>query len=177
MQERPQLKKVRPMGLTDTIILAIDPAVRRLGWCLGQGDRYILSGCLDLMNGHKKVDIWTRMGWLREWMEQVVVDYAPDVIAVEWPMATVKNIEAFIKLGMALGVIGSVAAQFDVAVIAVNPAQVKATGYHKNATWEAAMLVGKKRVGKDEADAVGCWLAGLQIILERALEGKGQSGD
>lgn len=140
------------------IILAFDPGSVTTGWCVGQDSQYCASGVLRLQGRRSdKRTIWERVALLSGLVRAMIEDHVPDVIGVEWPMGPGGN-AAKIKLGMILGVIGAEAGSAGVPILEVNPTEVKDTKCSKDNLVYAGAIAGRD-VRKDEADAIGAYLA------------------
>ncbi len=160
------------LNIADTVILAVDPSTRLVGWCVSQGSRYVASGVLDLSRGRKKVNVWVRLGRLRKWMDESLLRWSPDVVACEEPAGDHGNRWADRRLGNAQGIVFSETSRCGLPFIVVHPSQVQATGLSKAnrlSMMSAAALAGKEKVGEDEADAIGIGQAALVVLRERAL--------
>ncbi len=160
------------LNIADIVILSIDPSTRLIGWCVSQGNRHVASGALDLANGRKKIDVWVRLGRLREWMDETLARWSPDVVACEEPTGDHGNRWTDRRLGNAQGIVFSEANRYGLPFIVVHPSQVQATGLSKAnrlSMMSAAAFAGKERVGKDEADAIGIGQAALVVLREQAL--------
>lgn len=138
-------------------ILALDPGTRLMGWCVGQAG-YLSSGVLGLQPpGPIGRTIWDRIHEIGGFLKATLASVKPDVVGVEWPMGRGGN-AAKIKLGMVLGAIALEAGRAGVPVLEINPQEIKRTDVHKDALVYAAAIAGRA-VRKDEADAIGCYLA------------------
>jgi len=160
-------------------ILALDPGSVYTGFAVGYDGQYVHSGVIVLQTRgrSKRRTIWARCALLYSQLSALIDDVAPDVVGVEWPMGPGGN-AAKIKLGMVLGVIATCAGQRDLPVFEVNPTEVKQTGCHKGALAYAGAFAGRK-VRKDEADAIGVFLALYSkirhISIQEALDTWGDS--
>lgn len=141
------------------LILALDVSTTNTGWCIGDGPDYIASGVFS-----PKGDLWTRIVAIGHEVKRLNFAYGPlAVVAFEEPQGNHGNMGTNIKLGYVNGVaLGALLLSLDAPeLLPVHIAQIKATGCHKRARPVAAAIAGKREVGEDEADAIGCWLAAL----------------
>lgn len=150
------LKSVAEFQIGHTILF-VDPGTVRAGWCVGAGRDYLASGCWTLKKSREKKPIWDRVHEFSLLLRAAIEDHFPDVIGIEWPMGPGGN-AAKIKLGMILGAVAAEAGQAGLPVLEINPTSIKEQGVHKDALPRAEAIVGRK-VKRDEADAIGGWLA------------------
>lgn len=138
-------------------ILALDPGSNFTGWCLGDEGEYVSSGVFTLYDSREPRTIWQRLHLFGDLLQSLMIYKAPTVVGVEWPMGPGGN-AAKIKLGMIMGIIAMEASQHCCTILEVHPSSVKATKCSKDNLVYASALA-KKTVKKDEADAIGVFLA------------------
>lgn len=161
------------MPIVNKIVLALDPSTANVGWCVGQGDRYIASGCFS---PDQRRCARHRIYEAVDWFVEVVRQHDPDVLAIEEPAGDHDN-RYTDRLLAGLGYALEAVAHLEIGlrpedIIRVWPATVKQTGCHKGNVGQtiAAAEAGKVSVGPDEADAIGTWRAAHGILYEEALE-------
>jgi hypothetical protein len=153
--------------------LAVDASTSCVGWCVGEDDKYLVSGYV-VPTGD---DAWARADWSSFWLAALLAVHKPDVFCYEYPSGNRNNMDTNLKLGHMMGTcLNVVRMHFLIEgnieksdrVIIIRPTQVKKTGVHKNdfslvyqltqKKFEWKTKVEKSRLG-DEADAIGVWLA------------------
>jgi len=136
-------------------ILALDPSSTNVGYCIAQGRDYAASGCFAPRG---KADVRVRRIVL--WADGMLQTYEPNIVALEEPAGDHGNRKTDRLLARVGGAIEALAVLRGLPVVRVWPSQVKATKCCKDNLRYAAAVAGKA-VGKDEADAIGVWLAVL----------------
>lgn len=141
------------------IILLLDASTTAVGWCLAQGPRYIDSGTY-----RPKGNADERIGKIVDWLRDKMSAHNPDHVGIETPTGEHGNRRTDRLLGRVGGNIEGACRVFGISAVWIHAMKVKATGYHKHARRDAALLVGKERVSGDEADAIGLWQAWLNEV-------------
>jgi len=149
------------MPPADPVTLNLDASSTNVGWCLAQGRRYLNSG-----DYRPRGETDERVTAIAFWVQDMLQAHAPDLVAIEEPTGNHLNPRTDRLLARVGGNVEGVCLTSGVPVRWVHAMKVKATGYHKNAVWDAARLVGKSSIGPDEADAIGVWQASLVIDME-----------
>ncbi len=147
------------MNGPNDIILALDACSTSIGFCLGQGARYIDSGTYRPRGNADE-----RVKAIARWFHAMVLKYNPDQVVIELPTGEHGNRHTDRLLGRVGGNIEGICHLLGIAVAWLHAMKVKATGYSKDKPGDAALLVGKRRVGPDEADAIGLWQAWLAEV-------------
>ena len=117
--------------------------------------------------------LWAFSLWVRGMARSYLIDgtlYRVAIVAVEEPAVSKGNLDTDRKMGAAMGIVYAGAASLEIGVIRIKPSQVKATGYSKKnaqSMRDAALLAGKDKVSKDEADAIGVAMAAVKKLRER----------
>jgi len=148
-------------------ILALDASTTAVGWCAAEDGEYVVSGVFRPAG----VDAQARLQAIHEWLYRRMSAIGPTVLAYEEPHGDKGNRRTDRWLGAVMGVALSVACEFRCQFVRVHNSTVKATGYHKGAIRDAALLVGKepREMGGDEADAIGVWQAVERMKREEEL--------
>lgn len=136
-------------------ILALDPSSTNVGYCIADGDDYILSGTFSPPS-----DADARVQAISRWARDKIARYEIVYLILEEPTGDHGNKKVDRLLARVGGVIEAHALAYGAQVARVFPMQVRATGCHKHALAVAASVAGKRSVGPDEADAIGVWIAG-----------------
>ena len=136
-------------------ILALDASSTNVGYCVAVGSDFVISGVFS-----PKGDADARVRAISAWARTKIWRYEIEVVVIEEPTGDHGNRRTDRLLARVCGVIEGHAYAYGARVAWVHPQQVKATGCHKDALLVAATISGKPRVGADEADAIGVWLAG-----------------
>lgn len=149
------------------IILALDPSSTNVGYCLAEDATYILSG---VFKPKGKAD--ARVAAIVEWAAYYLTTYEPETVILEEPAANNahRNPKTDRLLARVGGIIEAVALLNHIPVARVWPSQVKASGCSKDTRPFTARLVGKTKIGPDEADAVGVWQAYLTELQKQRFE-------
>lgn len=107
------------------IILGIDPGTNVMGYGLirkqNNALEYLNMGVLNLK---KEEDPLVKLGKIHECIESLILEYKPDVMAIEAPFFG-KNPQSLIKLGRAQGVAISVAIRNNIEVFEYAPLRIK----------------------------------------------------
>lgn len=137
-------------------ILALDPSSTHIGYCIAAGDEYVASGVFV-----PKGQADGRLAQIVDWALHKITIYEPEIVVLEEPAANNahKNPKTDRLLARVGGAIEAVALLNGVQVERVWPSQVRASGVSKDGLWAALRITGKKKVGPDEADAIGVWQA------------------
>jgi Holliday junction resolvasome RuvABC endonuclease subunit len=143
-------------GANSEIILALDASSTNVGYCLAQGERYLNSGVY-----RPKGEADLRVNAIASWVGGMLQVHDPDLVAIEEPTGSHRNLRTDRLLARVGGNIEGVCVANGVPVRWIHAMKVKATGFSKDTAREAALLVGKGSVGPDEADAIGVWQAAL----------------
>lgn len=151
------------MSEKGTVIrMGLDQSTTAVGWAVGQGEQLVGSGCYR----PRSKDAWGRIAEIGAWLEQMVADWQPAVIAAEEPTGRHHNPRTDRLLGAVMGVVAERARVAGARFVRIHPMQVKKTGFHKRATDVVARIIGKRRVSQDEADAIGVLYAAVQAERE-----------
>lgn len=160
------------------IILGLDASSTAVGWTVIAGDRIAQSGAFDLVS-----DLWwTRIRTLDEWLrykiEGVITRFGLPIIGYEIASGSHRNTKTDRILGAVEYVCRCAADEIGCEFVQVAPAQVKATGYHKDALiyaeaaireyWPAfAFDLSTQRLhdlAGDQADSIGVAFAARAIL-------------
>ena len=148
-------------------ILALDPSSTHVGWAIFdyRGDPYD-SGVIKPCG---KPD--ERIRKIVEWADELLRHGTYSLVVIEEPAANNahRNPKTDRLLARVGGAIEAVAILHGAEVARVWPSQVKATGVSKDHLEAAAALTGRK-VGPDEADAIGVGLAYLSQVAKEKQE-------
>jgi len=147
--------------MDDQIILALDASSTNVGWCLAQGNRYLSSGVF-----HVKGERDERVHIIAQWTAGMLDVHDPDLVAIEEPTGSHKNLATDRLLARVCGNVEGVCTLSGVTVEWIHAKKVKATGFCKDTRWQTAQLAGKPSIGPDEADAIGIW----QAVLVKARD-------
>jgi Holliday junction resolvasome RuvABC endonuclease subunit len=146
-------------------ILALDPSTTAVGWCYANGNDYVASG---VYKPHGRGALG-RIRQIRRWLEKHIDSLEPAIVGTEEPTGSHRNARTDRLLGMVAGAVLAECDRAGVEFAFVNAMKVKATGLCKDTAGDVALLIGKKEVSGDEADAVGVWRA---LIDERGWFGE-----
>lgn len=146
------------------MLLALDPSTTAVGWALFDGKTYRYSGAFKPPQDNADNRIVAIGNWLNQlrWREI-------DTVACELPTGDHANRDTDRKLGGVFYLCMFVAMTHGAEFHTIYPVQVKAVGVHKGnlraATEYVRDAAGDKdrKVGPDEADALGAALAFLRI--------------
>lgn len=150
------------MENANPIILALDASSRNVGWTLAQGNRYLNS---DVYRPRGDAD--QRVALIAGWTVQMLRLHDPDLVAIEEPTGSHRNLKTDRLLARVCGNVEGVCTAYSVPVIWVHAMKVKATGLHKDDLWLAARFIGKPSIGPDEADSIGTWQAALTLLANQ----------
>jgi Holliday junction resolvasome RuvABC endonuclease subunit len=142
-------------------IVSFDPSSTNVGYCVAEDGKYCESGVFK----PKGKDREARLGSIFWWVLAFLQEHRPDVVAFEEPAGDHRNRKTDRLLANVGGLI--LAAAFLVETprcVRVWPSQVKASRCSKENRVYAAAVSGKRKVGPDEADAMGVWLAAEKLI-------------
>ena len=145
------------------MILALDASTTAVGWCLADGAEYVDGG---VYKPKRRADIWERMQQIKEWLCLMLGQGHVKLVAYEEPVPNRGNMKTNRNLGALMGIAFTVAGDNGAQFLRVHPMKVKATGLCKDSRRIVAAYVGKEEVGGDEADAVGVWMAALEMMRE-----------
>lgn len=146
-------------------ILALDASTTAVGWCAADGDQYVASGVYKPDGGKA----WERIDDFGMWLCLMLqLPDGPQLVAYEEPHGNHGNRRTDRLLGAVMGTAARVCSENRVQFVRVHNAKVRATGYHKRAIGEAQLLVGRRGMTGDEADAIGVWQAVLVMMREEA---------
>ncbi len=113
------------MVKTEKIILGIDPGTNIMGYGLlrvrGNKAEMMTMGVIDM---HKMVDPYLRLGKIFERVTGIIDEYLPDEMAIEAPFFG-KNVQSMLKLGRAQGVAIAAAIRHDVPIHEYAPMKIK----------------------------------------------------
>ena len=156
--------------MTAKIVLALDASTAAIGWCVGQGERYLNSDTYRPPGECAEARILA----LARWLVDIVTTYDPDLVAIEKPMGHHGNLRTDRLLARVGGIAEGVCRTMDppVDVVYIHPIHVKQTPFHKHATLAAANYAGKDSVSGDEADAIGVWHVALGEIRAQAFRNR-----
>ena len=109
-------------------ILGIDPGVATTGWGVVEDSKAADNGLISIDYGvittPKEMEQGDRLLELQDGMEEIIAEFAPEVVAVE-QLFFCKNVKTALSVGEARGVILSVAARAEVPIEEYTPLQVK----------------------------------------------------
>lgn len=109
------------------IILGIDPALVNVGWgviCYNNAQlKYVASG---VINTNANIALHYRLAAIANKIEQVIVEYKPDIVALEETFINTNAISS-LKLGYARGAIMSVIGKLDLEMREFKPNMIKKT--------------------------------------------------
>jgi crossover junction endodeoxyribonuclease RuvC len=152
-------------------VLGIDPGSRRTGWGVvrleGTRLHYLAAGTIAVPT---KLVLAKRLRLIHEGLEQVIVEHAPETVAIE-EIFFAKFPNAALKLGHARGVALLVAAQAELEVHEYPPAIVKRTVVGRGAADKTqigrlvtALLGLKTPPEEDAADALAVAITHIQAM-------------
>jgi len=157
-------------------VLGIDPGSRRTGWGVVQLEgtrlRPVGAGTIAVS---EKLPLAKRLHMIHQGLQQVIVDYQPEAVAVE-EIFFAKYANAALKLGHARGVALLVAAESGLDVHEYPPAIVKRTVVGRGAADKTqvgrlikALLGLKEPPEEDAADALAVAITHIQASRSKGL--------
>jgi crossover junction endodeoxyribonuclease RuvC len=147
-------------------ILSIDSGIERTGYAIFKNKQYVISA---LIKTSKSLSTEIRLEEIYSQLKKVFDKYKPDVMVLE-QLLFFKNQKTFIRVAQAQGVALLLAAQNKIKVEFLTPLQIKqiVTGYgqaDKKSVQKMIRLTTAIDIKQDdEADAVACGLAYLQLV-------------
>lgn len=170
-----QLPRV-PEGLPWPVVLGIDPGTLVMGYGAvvqrPEGPRLLAAGVLRAGRGS---DVPTRLGSLRQQLDQVLVSLRPSVVVVEHAYSAV-NVQSALRVGEGRGVALSAAACHGARVVQYQASQAKKTlvGVGSADKERVARMVGLE-LGLDELpqplDATDALALALTFVFRSRFEG------
>jgi crossover junction endodeoxyribonuclease RuvC len=155
------------------IILGIDPGIARVGWGVieVQGSKILVKE-YDCFETPKTDDEGKRLVAIHKFLEKLIKDFKPDVVAVEELYFTT-NVKTAIRVAQARGVILLVAAQAGLEVYPYNPLSIKTavTGYGK-ADKNQVMAMVKQILKLDKNPKLDDTADALAVALSHAFSYK-----
>lgn len=146
-------------------ILAFDASTTNVGYCLGDSGQYLTSG---VFRPPRRAESHQRITEIVFWAMRLIEERRPDVIAIEEPAGDHGNRKTDRLLAGVWWSLYTVAVLHGVRkIVRIWPSQVKATKVSKANRAYAAAVAGKHRVGPDEADAIGVWIAAESKVGQR----------
>jgi Holliday junction resolvasome RuvABC endonuclease subunit len=163
-----------------SFLIALDPSSTNVGYCVVRDGEVVTSGTFTPDNHGDNADAAAdcRTMQIILWANDLFQAYPPAVLAMETPAGNHGNRRTDRLLGRVWGALESAAiitAQQTYTepprIIAVYPTQVKSTKASKDNPRYAAAVVGKRKVGPDQADAIGVWLYAESLLRIAELQG------
>ena len=147
------------------ILLALDASTTACGWCLMEDGEWQESG---VWKPPPKLPWWQRVqcyeASLGAWIWRLDID----TVVYELATGNKGNMHTNRLLG-AVEYVTRRACLINPTLITVTASQVIASGCHKHALYVASAIAGREVTSGDEADSIGCGLAGWKKIREERL--------
>lgn len=148
------------------VVLSIDSGIESTGYAIFKNKKYVTSA---LIKTSKSLKTETRLMEIYLKLVEIVKKYKPEVMVLE-QLLFFKNQKTFIRVAQAQGIAMLLAAQNMIKVEFLTPLQIKQiiTGYgkaDKKSVQKMIKLTTEININQDdEADAVACGLAYLQLV-------------
>lgn len=148
-------------------ILALDASTTSVGWCVAEDDEYIDSGVFRPGGD----SWWIRLASFQYWLHGQFAPTGFGITSLFYEIATGNkgNMHTNRLLGAAEYIVREIAEFVECPLTTVTASQVRASGCHKDALSVASSIAGRPVESGDEADAIGCWLAGLAKLKQESL--------
>lgn len=147
-------------------ILALDLSTKNIGYTFALGEEYQFGGSVELQGDL----LDTCLTMATRWLNAVMEDMQPTVVAIEEPWPHRGNHRVDRMLARACGHAEAVARLHDAQVVLVHPSTVKATTFSKDRIRHTARAIGKTTITGHEADSVGIWHATLGVLQSERFE-------